>query len=397
MDLFYVKRGYMEKIGVAIIGGGVVGLAVLHELASAGFETPFLFEQMSRVGEGQSSRNSGVVHSGIFCEAGTLKAEVCVESNALMYSFCERNGVSVANTGKLVVAVTVEQIEELENILDRAKSNGVPGVEMLTSTQIRHREPNVEALAGLYVPTAGIVDAAGLTIGLAWLAEAADAHIFTDFQIVCITGRRGNFEITGLHRGIEQKFEAEVVINAAGLNALSVARMINPNIKSNSKALRGEYFSFNRSKRKNLGLSGSLVYPLHETVRDAHGRFYIASTHLTPTFATKRDATVEIGNVVNVGPIFSLTHEYDDLAPPRLSAEFFAAQCRRYFPNLNAADLEPNFAGVMAAYGKDFVVKQDEICSNCIHLLGIGSPGLTSALSLARRVHQLLHQSIAPV
>jgi L-2-hydroxyglutarate oxidase LhgO len=127
----------MERVGTVVIGGGVVGCAVLRELAAAAAEDLFLLEAMPHLGEVQSGRNSGVVHAGLYYAAGSLKAELCVEGNALMYEFCRAHGVPVANVGKLVVACDADETAALEGLRAQARANGVPGVRLLTRAEVR--------------------------------------------------------------------------------------------------------------------------------------------------------------------------------------------------------------------------------------------------------------------
>jgi L-2-hydroxyglutarate oxidase LhgO len=382
----------MERIGAAVIGGGVVGCAVLRELAAAGVRDPFLLEAMPRVGEVQSGRNSGVVHAGIYYAAGSLKAELCVEGNALMYEFCSEHRVPVENVGKLVVATTEGELPALERLLAQARANGVPGVRLLGRVEVRLLEPNLDVPAALHVPTTGIVDAARLTQTLARLAEVAGAHVLTSFEVVGIAPRGSVFEVTGRRGGREETFVAEAIVNAAGLHCDTVAQMVDPELAVEVVPLRGEYCRINRRKRPGLWLNGLNVYPVPEPL-DVRGETRsMVGVHLTPTFTLTRSGEVVIGDSVTVGPEFVCVDGRDDYEAGRKPPEHFLARARRFFPSLELADLELDFAGIMVHLkgSRDFVVRRSERHPGCVHLLGIDSPGLTSSLAIARRVRRLL-------
>ena len=382
----------MERVGTVVIGGGVVGCAVARELALAGARDLFLLEARPRVGEVQSSRNSGVVHAGLYYATGTLKAELCVEGNALMYELCRANGVPVAQVGKLVVASDESEREALEALHAQALANGVPGVRLLTRAEARALEPNVDVPGALHLPTTGIVDAAGLTQALARLAEGAGATVLTSFEVTHVEPRGGVFEVTGRRAGREETFASEALVNAAGLHCDTVARMVDPGIAAEVVPLRGEYCRINRRKRPGLWLNGLNVYPVPELLDVLGEPAKMVGVHLTPTFAMARDGSVAVGDTVTVGPEFVRVAERDDYERGRKPPEHFLARARRFFPALELADLELDFAGIMVHLvgAKDFVIRRDEQHGACVHLLGIDSPGLTSSLAIARRVRELL-------
>jgi glycerol-3-phosphate dehydrogenase len=382
----------MERIGTAVIGGGAVGCAVACELAAAGMRHLFLFERMPGVGEVQSGRSSGVVHAGIYYAAGSLKAELCVEANALMYEFCGRHGVPIANVGKLVVAGGEDEREPLERLLAQARANGVPGVCLLSREETRRREPNVDVPAALLVPSTGIVDAARYTHALSDLARSAGATVLTSFEVIGIEPRGGVFEVTGRRAGREETFAAETVVNAAGLDCDVIAHMVSPELSVEVVPLRGEYCRINRRSRPALWLAGYNVYPVPEPLEVAGEMRSMVGVHLTPTFALTRAGDVVVGDTVTVGPEFVQVNERDDYERARKPKEHFLARARRFFPALELADLELDFAGIMVHLkgSRDFVVKRDARHPGCVHLLGIDSPGLTCSLAIARRVSRLL-------
>ena len=382
----------MERIGTAVIGGGVVGCAVLHELASAGFSDAFLFERMGSVGDVQSGRNSGVVHAGIYYATGSLRAQLCVEANVLMYEFCRAHGVPIEQVGKLVVAPSQQDLPKLEKVAAQARNNGVPGTRLLTREQAKALEPNVDVPAALHVPTTGIVDAARLTRTLAGLAERAGANVLTGFEVTEVEPLAHGFRLAGRRGGHEETFEADVVINAAGLYCDTIGRMVNPALDFEVVPLRGEYFSFNRRRRAGVWLGGMNIYPVPEPLEVSGEMRTMVGVHLTPTFALARDGRVEVGDTVTVGPEFVIAKGREDYEAGRKPAEFFLARARRYFPALELADLAVDFAGIMVNLrgANDWIIERDKAHPDCVQLLGIDSPGLTSALAIARRVRQML-------
>ncbi|MFI5143329.1 MAG: NAD(P)/FAD-dependent oxidoreductase [Thermoanaerobaculales bacterium] len=382
----------MERIGTAVIGGGVVGCAVLYELAHAGFPDAFLFERMGSVGDVQSGRNSGVVHAGIYYAPGSLKAKLCVEGNVLMYAFCRAHGVPVENVGKLLVAPSAEDVPALETLAAQARANGAPGVRMLTREQTRALEPNVEVPAALHVPSTGIVDAARLTRTLAGLAEEAGARVLTGFEVTEVEPLARGFRLTGRRGGREETFEADLVINAAGLHCDTIAKMVNPDLDVEVVPLRGEYFSFNRRRRGGIWLGGMNVYPVPELLEIGGEKRIMVGVHLTPTFGLARDGRVEVGDTVTVGPEFVIAPARDDYETGRKPAEFFLARARRYFPNLELGDLAVDFAGIMVNLrgATDWIVTRDAAHPDCVQLLGIDSPGLTGCLAIGGLVRRML-------
>jgi L-2-hydroxyglutarate oxidase LhgO len=382
----------MESIGTAVIGGGVVGCAVASELAEAGFRDLFLFERRASLGDEQSGRNSGVIHAGIYYAPGSLKAALCVEGNRLLVDFCRRNGVPAENVGKLVVASSPGEIPALENLLARARANGVPGARLLDRAGVKRIEPCVDVPAAMLCPTTGIVQAASLVRALAGRARAAGAEILTGFEVVRVEPSGGSFEITGRRSGREETFRAEILVNAAGLGSDRIARMVDPGFRAEIAPLRGEYFKFNRCRRKEIRLEKANVYPVPGAV-DVGGRTAsVVGVHLTPTFELRPDGSAAIGDVVTVGPEFVAVEDREDYETGRKGADLFLDKARRFFPGLRIEDLEIDFSGIMANLreGTDFLVGLDAKHPSCVQLVGIDSPGLTSSLAIARKVRTIL-------
>lgn len=376
----------MERVGAAVVGGGAVGTAVAWQLAEAGVGDVFLLEKRPRLGEDQSGRSSGVVHAGIYYAEGTLKARLCVEANARLYEFCAGHGVACERVGKLVVAATSGELAGLEEVRRRAAANGVPGTTMLTRREVAALEPSLSVEAALLVPTTGIVDAPALVAAVARLAEAKGASVLTGFEVTRVAPRRGAFEVTGRRGGREETFEAELLVNAAGLWCDEVGRMVDPALDVEVVPLRGEYCRVSRRRRPHLWLSGRNVYPVPETLEiGGEGRMMVGA-HLTPTFALGEDGSRAVGDLFTVGPEFRVAPARDDYETGRLPAGSIVSRARRYFPALTVDDVELDYAGIMVHLKGtgDWVVRRDAAHPNALQLLGIDSPGLTCCLELAR-------------
>jgi glycerol-3-phosphate dehydrogenase len=309
-----------------------------------------------------------------------------------MVEYCRERGVPLENVGKLVVASSREEAPALEGLLLRAKTNGVPGVGLLDRAGVKRLEPNVDVPAAMLCRTTGVVHAASLVRALAADARAAGAEVLTGFEVVRVEPAGGSFEITGRRFGREEAFRAEVLVNAAGLGSDRIARMTDPSFPAEIAPLRGEYFKFNRRRRKETWLEKANVYPVPGAV-DVGGRTVsVVGVHLTPTFELRADGSAGIGDVVTVGPEFAAVEDRQDYESGRRGADLFLEKARRFFPGLRAEDLEIDFAGIMANLreGNDFVIRLDARHSSCVQLVGIDSPGLTSSLAIARKVRDLL-------
>ena len=387
----------MERIGVAVIGGGVVGCAVALEL-SRDRGNVFLFEKNPGItqGENQSSRNSGVIHSGLYYDPETrpLKAALCVEGNRLLYDFCEAHRVPALRTGKLVVAAKESEEEVLDLYLARARENGVPGVERIPGGRVREMEPNVRAASALWVPSAGVVDPVSLVYRLHTLAERQGTSFVTGTEVMGLTPRDGGVEIRFRYPdGSEGRALASLVVNAAGVEADRVARLIDPASSFELDPVRGESYAFYSHRRPELGLGGRNVYPTPEAVETPHGRHFTVGVHLTPTFGDL-SWPPSLGTTVTVGPRLVPASDRDAWHGTPAPPEQFAERARAYFPGLRTGDLIWHQAGLQARLKgePDFVIHRDPDLPFAMHLLGIDSPGLTASLALARRVRALAEE-----
>jgi len=385
-----------SDISIAIIGGGVVGCAVASELSTRTGDI-FLFEKNPGItrGENQSSRNSGVVHSGIYYDRETrpLKAALCVEGNRLLYEFSRRHRVPALETGKLIVATTDEEDQVLDLYLNRARKNDVPGVEKIPGKAVRDMEPNVKARSALRVPSAGIVDPASLVYRLHALAHAAGVHFIVE---TAVTGLKGSSEFTELtfqyRNGLTDSIKAKVVINAAGADADRIALFLNPNTPYTLDPVRGDSYKFYSTRRPDLELKGRNIYPTPTVVVTPHGTHFTVGIHLTPTFEDLSYPS-RPGKTVTVGPKLVAVKDRnawmdDHPTPPGI----FAESLKAFFPGIKKEDLIWHQAGLQGRLKDhpDFVIEQDPQYLLCINLLGIDSPGLTASLAIARRVAKMV-------
>jgi glycerol-3-phosphate dehydrogenase len=266
---------------------------------------------------------------------------------------------------------------------------------MLTRRETAGLEPSLSVEAALLVPTTGIVDAPGLVGTLARLAEKKGASVLTGFEVTSIRPQRGVFEVTGRRRGGasgEETFEAEAVVNAAGLRCDEVGRMADPGLDVEVVPLRGEYCRVDRRRRPDLWLSGRNVYPAPERLDVGGEKALMVGAHLTPTFAIAPDGSTVPGDLFTVGPEFRVARSRDDLETDRYPAEFIVGRAKRYFPGLTPSDVQLDYAGIMVHLKgvTDWIVRRDDKHPSFVQLLGIDSPGLTCCVEIGKLVRTLL-------
>lgn len=360
---------------VAIVGAGAVGLACAAALARRG-RSVVVLDRHEGYGRETTSRNSGVVHAGLYYEPGSLKALACVEGRERLYSRCARDGVPHRKTGKLVVATSEGEVRALEALMERGLENGAGALELLDAREVRRREPRVAGVAALFSPESGIVDVHGLCASYAAEASAHGAIFAYRTALHALEPRADGWAlITRAADGDRFTLTARAVVNAAGLSSDRVASLAGLDAGALGWRVRyckGDYFAI----APRLGaITRHLVYPL-----PSHAGLGV-------------HVTMDLGGGYRAGPDAEYVEapRYD--VDPR-KAPAFAAALRRYLPDIDAADLRPDYAGVRPKlYGagepaRDFVL--EERPRGLIHLIGIESPGLTAAESLARRVAELV-------
>jgi glycerol-3-phosphate dehydrogenase len=372
----------VDRANIVIIGGGVVGCAVARAV-SRRWTDVFLVEQMPRLGTGASTRNSGVIHSGIYYPPGSLKARLCVAGNRMLYEFCAAHRVPHRNCGKLVVAHDAKQEAQLEHLAENGRANGVVGLRMVDRAAVRASEPHIEAAAALLVPSTGIVSAEDLIKTLARMATDQGASLLTRTRVVRLDPRADSIAVTLVEgdaaeggERTEETIEARCVVNCAGLYADEIAAMLG-NCNYRIYPVRGEYCELVRAKSH---LINNLVYPL------PHADGLSLGVHLTRT----------LWDTVLVGPTADYVAEKNDYERNRLPVEEFVRRAKSMLPEIEAADMQLAYSGIRAklvppGHGgiADFVIMRDVIISRAIQLIGIESPGLTSSLAIAEEVVSL--------
>jgi len=374
----------MDQANILIIGGGVVGCAIAHAVSQKWLDV-FLVEQFPKPGMATSSRNSGVIHSGIYYPKGSLKARLCVEGNRLMYEFCAKHNVPHRHTGKLVVASAAGEEADVAALKKRGEGNGVEGLRIVGSAEIRAREPHIAGVAALDVPSTGIVSAEDLVRTYARLAVDKGAHIVTHAKVVALEPKRETIRVSlrigDAQDAHDEAIEARCVVNAAGLYADEVAAMLG-NSSWRIYPLRGEYCEI-RGPRSSL-ING-LVYPL------PHPHGLSLGVHFTKT----------LWGTVLVGPTAIYVEGKDNYERGRLSVADFARGAKTLLPEIEERDLQLGYSGLRPklvppdaadAHG-DFVIQRDPQVPHAIQLVGIESPGLTSAPAIAEYVTRLVAET----
>ena len=358
----------MEQVDCVVVGAGVVGLAVARALALAGREV-LVLEAAEGIGTGTSSRNSEVIHAGIYYPAGSLMERFCVAGRRALYAYCAAKGVPHANCGKLIVATDAAEDAMLAGIKRRAEANGVEGMRVLTAAAAIALEPNLACTSALFSPATGIIDSHGFMLALQGDAEGAGAvSVFHS----PVTGGRvvtGGMEID-VGGAEAMTLRCRLLVNSAGLHAPGLAaRIVGMPAERVPPACyaKGNYFTL--SGRSPFS---RLIYPV--PVPGGLG------VHLT----------IDLGGQARFGPDVEWIDAIDYAVDPARAAGFYAA-VRRYWPGLQAGALQPGYAGIRpkivprGAGTQDFIVqgKRAHGVAGLVNLFGIESPGLTAALALA--------------
>lgn len=361
----------MERVDAVVIGAGAVGLAVARALAARGREV-IVLEAADGIGTGTSSRNSEVIHAGLYYPTGSLKARLCVAGKQALYRYCADRGVPFRNCGKLIVATDPEQIGRLDAIRAKAAANGVDDLRPLTPADVAAMEPALSCVAALWSPSSGIVDSHALM--LAYQGEAEDRGAMVAFESPVLGGVVRDDGIALSVGGAEPAtILAGLVVNAAGLHAQAIARTIRGLPAETIPPCwyaKGSYFTL-------AGRSpfSRLIYPVPEPGG--------LGVHVT----------IDLGGQARFGPDVEWVERIDYTVDPRRGERFYAA-VRRYWPELQDGALQPGYAGIRpklvpaGAADADFLVQgpADHGVPGLVNLYGIESPGLTASLALGEHV-----------
>ena len=363
-----------EAVDALVIGAGVVGLAVARALALAGREVMVL-EREAAIGTGVSSRNSEVIHAGLYYPPGSLKARLCLRGRDLLYAYAQERAVPHQRCGKLIVATTASQRDALPAFVQRAQACGVHDLRLLSREEARAMEPELDCLATVWSPSTGIVDSHGLMLALQGDLENAGGLVACHAAVSALQVVPGGLLV---ETADGTRLQARTVVNAAGLSACALAALVpsaTPGSVPKPWFAKGNYFT----------LSGRapfqrLIYPAPEP--DAH--LAGLGVHLT----------LDLGGQAKFGPDVQWVASPDDLVVDASRGDAFYAAIRRYWPSLPDGALQPGYAGIRPKISgphepaADFLIQTESQhgVPGLVNLLGIESPGLTSCLAVAEEV-----------
>ncbi|MBT3791278.1 MAG: NAD(P)/FAD-dependent oxidoreductase [Alphaproteobacteria bacterium] len=364
-----------EKVDCVVVGAGVIGLAIARSLAKKGREV-IVLEAENDIGTGTSSRNSEVIHAGIYYQPGSLKAKLCVQGKEALYHYCEERGVEHKRLGKLIVASQDKDLATLEKLKRTAETNGIPDMVFLNGPEMKSLEPALAGVGALLSPSTGIVDSHGLM--LAYQGEAEDLGMViafnSPFQSARSESNQFHIEVGG---DTPLSLTANTLINSAGLGAQDIANNISglkPNHIPKRYLLKGSYFSMTGKSPFTR-----LIYPV------------------PPDASLGIHLTLDLGGQAKFGPDQEWIDSIDYTMNPSRADSFYAS-VRQYYPDLADGALEAAYSGIrpkIQAPGDpvaDFMIEgpADHGIAGLVNLFGMESPGLTSSLAIGDYVCALL-------
>jgi L-2-hydroxyglutarate oxidase LhgO len=368
----------VDCVDAVVAGAGVVGLAVARALALspkfAGKELMVL-EAANAIGTGTSSRNSEVIHAGIYYPQGSLKALLCVQGRAMLYDYCAERGIGHKRCGKLIVATNEAQVAQLQGIIAKAAANGVNDLVMLTREQARALEPQLECVAAVHSPSTGIIDSHALMLTLQGDFENAGGLTVLNSPVAIVFIAEGAIKIV-TNDGTEMY--TKTLINAAGLSAPALAgcmQGLDAKFVPQAYYAKGNYFTLSGKSP-----FGRLIYPVPEAAG--------LGVHLT----------LDLGGQAKFGPDVQWVESADDLVVNPARGDAFYAEVRKYWPQLQDGALIAGYAGMRPKItasteaAADFVIQgpSDHGVEGLVNLFGIESPGLTSSMAIGEKVAEML-------
>jgi len=371
----------MPDAAVTIIGGGVVGLAIASEL-SATISPVVLLERHRTCGQETSSRNSEVIHAGIYYPHGSLKARLCVGGKHLLYDICSAHNLPHKRIGKIITATVGSELDDLDRLFEHGRGNGVD-LERLTARQVLSLEPNVATVGGILSPSTGIISAHALMDFFSHVAQAKGATIQTGCDVKGIEKDGDGYRLTVTDHGESATFTTGVVVNAAGLDADTVAALAGIDVDEAGYQLhwaKGSYFAVHGPRRQ---IVSRLIYPI------------------PPRESLGVHAVVDLGGGLRFGPdVDYLKERVQDYSVLESKRTEFGRSVRQIIPLIEDEDLSPDQSGIRAKLQKkgemqkDFVIRNesDKGFNGFINLIGIDSPGLTSSPAIARYVRGIVRE-----
>jgi len=397
----------MTRHDVLIIGGGIVGMATALQLVRTTKARVIVLEAESMLGAHQTSHNSGVIHSGVYYKPGSLKAKSCATGRDEMYAFCSEHGIRHERCGKIVVATSESEVGKLDELEERSRANGLPGLKRLSASELREHEPHVAGVAGLLVPTTGIVDYADVVRKYGDVLREAGGDYLLNSRVTGVT--RATDEI--IVEATSGEFRARHVITCCGLQCDRVARLCGSDPGVQIIPFRGEYYELVPEKHH---LVKNLIYPVPDP------RFPFLGVHFTrlvkggveagpnAVLAFEREGYTttsvklrDVSEMLAFPGFWRMAGKYwragMDEFHRSLSKAAFVKALQKLMPEIQDADLRPGGAGVRAqavdAQGRlldDFHIVQDE---RFIHVLNAPSPAATASLSIGRSIAELAVRS----
>jgi L-2-hydroxyglutarate oxidase LhgO len=369
----------METANIVVIGAGVVGLAVAAKL-SENHESVFVFEKNPKFGQETSSHNSGVIHSGIHYLKGSLKARLCVKGNIMLYELCEKHRIPYKRLGKLTVAVTEEEIDELEKLMQQGQDNSVEGLKFLEREEVKKLEPHVEVERALLSPSTGIVEPDELMNFFYAQARKNHAVLATETEVAALRKTDGGYEVSGMSVGEKFTVTARTVINCAGLYSDRIAAMTGLDVDKLGYRLhpcKGDYFRL--AGKPPVAM---LVYPIPKGAG--------LGIHLTP----------DLGGSIRLGPnsyyVDKIDYQVESSEKEfREDVETFLPLIRERQIQVDSAGIRPKLQGPKDPF-RDFIIRHeaDRGLFGLINLIGIESPGLTAAPAIGEFVSEICENEI---
>jgi L-2-hydroxyglutarate oxidase LhgO len=368
---------------ITIIGAGVIGLAIAEKISEK-YKNVFVIEKHSSFGQETSSRNSEVIHAGIYYTKNSLKSKLCIEGKKLLYDYCRKYDVPFNNCGKLIVATSEEEIPVIEGIRQTALQNGVTDLKVLDLRQIAELEPNIFALKALFSPSTGIVDSHSLMKRYETNAINNGCLVVYGSEVTGIEKINEGYKINLLDSdNKDYSFTSRIIINSAGLTSDKISAMVGIE-DDNLKIMfcKGEYFRLDPPKNRMIN---RLVYPV------PHHNMEGIGIHVT----------IDMGGGVKLGPdVKYLDSNVYDYKVTAAKQEAFFKSAKKFLPFLEFDDLSPEMAGIRPKIQKpgeplrDFYISEenDKGCKGFINLIGMESPGLTSSLAIAEYVAGLINR-----
>lgn len=367
---------------LVIIGAGVVGLACAERF-SRDFDSILLIEKNSRFGEETSSRNSEVIHAGIYYPYGSLKSQLCINGRNMLYEFCSNNDITFSKTGKYIVAVNKDDSENLSNIYQNALNNGVNDIRYVKLQELNKAEPNIRACEAIFSPSTGIIDSHRLMYVLEAKSSANHCDFAYNHELISIEKITGGYNLTIKSDDEIFQISTELIINSAGLESDNIAKSAGIDIQKENLMIswcKGNYFKIGHKSK--FGIN-HLIYPVPQKNYSGLG------IHVT----------LDLSGNLRLGPnaeyMTSKVKNYS--VDEDLKSSFFES-ASTYIKNIKLEDLSPDYSGIRPKLQKsgephrDWYINEesDKNLPGLINLIGIESPGLTSCLAIAEYCRKLI-------